>query len=115
MRRIQLELFTTGSGGLPGNDDGGTLSAWYVWSALGLYPAILGTPGVAVGSPLFASAVVHLPSGGDLRITGRGAALDAPYVQAVQLNGAAESGSWLDLASFQDGGTLEFTLRSGTS
>src|SRR5262249_33100614 len=63
VRRIQRTLFTAEPGGLPGNDDGGTTSAWYVFSALGLYPVVPGVGGFAVGSPLFSDAVVHLAGG----------------------------------------------------
>ena len=45
-------------GGIAGNDDLGEMSAWYVWSALGMYPEIPGTADLAIGSPLFTEAVV---------------------------------------------------------
>ena len=51
VRRAQNELFTAKPNGIPGNDDGGALSSWYVFSALGLYPEIPGVAGFAVGSP----------------------------------------------------------------
>src|SRR5207302_3562588 len=63
IRRIQTELFDTTPGGLPGNDDGGTTSAWFVFSALGLFPAVPGVGGLAIGSPMFPDAVVHLANG----------------------------------------------------
>ena len=61
VRRIQTELFTTQPSGLPGNDDAGSLSSWYVFSALGIYPEIPGVGGFTVGSPMFPKTVVHLP------------------------------------------------------
>ena len=51
VRQIQTGLFDTSPGGLPGNDDGGTTSAWYVLSALGLFPAVPGVGGLAIGQP----------------------------------------------------------------
>jgi predicted alpha-1,2-mannosidase len=110
VRQIQLQTFDTTPGGLPGNDDGGTTSAWYVFSALGFYPLTPGVGGVALGSPLFEEAVVHLANGRDLRIVGVGAAEDAPYVQRLTLDGAAVAGSWLEWSRVADGATLEFTL-----
>ena len=59
---IRASLYTDDPRGLAGNDDGGTLSAWYVWSALGLYP-IAGTERYALGAPLFTRARVRVPGG----------------------------------------------------
>src|SRR5207244_9782502 len=67
MRRAILGLFKSSAGGYPGNDDLGQMSAWYVFGALGLYPAVPGTDVLALGSPLFRRATVHL-RGGDLAV-----------------------------------------------
>jgi len=53
VRRVQSELFAPTPDGEPGNDDLGAQSAWYVWSALGLYPVTPGTTDLAVNTPLF--------------------------------------------------------------
>jgi predicted alpha-1,2-mannosidase len=52
--------FGTGSDGLPGNDDAGTLSAWFVFSAMGFYPVTPGLPEYRLGSPLFERITIHL-------------------------------------------------------
>ncbi len=94
VRRIQTELFTTQPTGLPGNDDAGSLSSWYVFSALGLYPEIPGVAGFVVGSPLFPKATVHLENGKTIQITGEEASPSNPYVQslgATQRTGDRES------------------------
>ena len=62
-RRVELELFTPQPDGEPGNDDLGAMSAWYVFAALGAYPAIPGVGGLAFNSPLFPSATIHLGNG----------------------------------------------------
>jgi predicted alpha-1,2-mannosidase len=59
--------YGTGVDGIAGNDDGGTLSAWYVWSALGLYP-LAGTDRYVLGLPIFDKAELDRPSGRPLRI-----------------------------------------------
>jgi predicted alpha-1,2-mannosidase len=110
VRRIQRELFADTPGGLPGNDDGGTLSAWYVLSAFGLYPAVPGVSGVAVGSPRFADAMVHLGNGRVLHIVGDGAADTSPYVQVFTVDGEAYASTWIDWSRLSDGATLEFRL-----
>jgi putative alpha-1,2-mannosidase len=110
VRRIQLELFTDTPGGLPGNDDGGTTSAWYVLSALGLYPAVPGVSGVAVGSPLFADSIVHLGNGQVLHMVANGATDNSPFVQELVLDGTPYASAWIDWSRLSNGATLEFRL-----
>jgi predicted alpha-1,2-mannosidase len=60
VRAAMDRYFGTGPGGLPGNDDAGALSAWFIFSAMGFYPV---TPGLAeyrLGSPLFERITIHL-------------------------------------------------------
>ncbi len=104
VRNVVNQLYQPTPGGLPGNDDLGTMSAWYVWAALGMYPEVPGTPGFALASPLFAHAVVHW-SGGQrvLVISGNGANAGSPYVQSMTLDGRPYAGSWLTLASIAAG------------
>lgn len=112
VRRIELQLFNTKPGGLPGNDDGGAMSSWYVFAALGLYPSIPGMSGFALGSPLFPSVQFHLGNGSRLTITGQGAADNSPYIQSLSLNQQAWTNPWLPYSKIQDGGTLAFVLGS---
>ena len=64
VRRVMSESFTTGPGGLPGNDDLGATSAWYVWAALGMYPPTPGADVVATVTPAAVSANIrHAASG----------------------------------------------------
>ena len=110
VRRIQTELFTDQPNGLPGNDDAGSLSSWYVFSALGLYPEIPGVAGFAVGSPVFPQAALHLDNGKIIRIVGRNAAPTAPFVQGLKLNGQPHESPWIQWSALSDGGVLEFDL-----
>lgn len=109
VRRILTELFSASPNGFPGNDDLGTLSAWYVFGALGIYPALPGADVLVLGSPLFPEATVHL-AGGDLVIRGHGAEKSAPYVQRLTVNGRDWNKPWLRFGDVRDGGTLEFRL-----
>ena len=115
VRRIQTELFTDRPNGLPGNDDAGSLSSWYVFSALGLYPEIPGVAGFAVGSPTFPEATVHLENGKLLRIVGTHAAADAPYVQSVTVNGQPHAGPWVAWPALSAGGVIAFDLSTTPS
>jgi predicted alpha-1,2-mannosidase len=114
VREIQDQLWSDTPGGLgDGNDDLGAMSAWYVWSALGVYPMTPGTATLALGSPVFTEAQITLPSGNTLTIDGNGAADDAPYVQSATWNGSAWSDAYAPASAITSGGTLSFTL--GTS
>lgn len=114
VRAIQDQIWANTPGGLAdGNDDLGAMSAWYVWSALGMFPETPGTSDLALGSPLFTQAVVTLPSGKTLTVNGSGAADNAPYVQSATWNGAAWNNAYAPTTAITAGGTLNFTL--GTS
>jgi predicted alpha-1,2-mannosidase len=115
IRRIQSELYTNTPGGLPGNDDAGSLSSWFVFSALGFYPLVPGVPGFVLGSPRFPSAVVHLENGNQITIQGANASSEDCYVQSLLLNGAAVSSLWLPFAAIGNGGSLVFDLGSSPS
>ena len=112
VRRIQTSLFNVTAGGLPGNDDGGAMSSWYVFSAIGLYPEISGVGGFVIGSPLFSSITLHLMNGQALHINAPAAADGQPYVQSMQLNGSARTSLWLPWSSVQHGATVDFSLGS---
>ncbi len=68
VRHLLATAFSDAPDGLPGNDDCGTISGWFVFSALGLYPDCPGDPLFTISDPLFAAATLHLP-GKDGRIT----------------------------------------------
>jgi predicted alpha-1,2-mannosidase len=104
VRRALTTLFQPSPTGLPGNDDLGAISAWYVWGALGLYPAIPAAPGLAVVGPLFARATITLANGRATHISATG----GRYVRSLLLNGKPYSSSWLPLSEIATGGTLTF-------
>jgi hypothetical protein len=94
---------------MTGNDDLGTMSAWYVFSSLGLYPTMSGANFLAVSSPQFPSATVRI---GDatLRITAPGASDANRYIQSVKLHRAPLTRNWVSWADVARGGTLAHTL-----
>jgi len=85
VRLIQAKAYGTGPDGLVGNDDGGTLSAWYLFSALGFYP-VAGSDIYMVGSPLFPEIQVDLGNGKTLTIEAPGAGPDTPYVTRITVD-----------------------------
>jgi predicted alpha-1,2-mannosidase len=111
VRQVQDELWSADPAGWgAGNDDLGTMSAWFVWSALGMYPMTPGTADLALGSPLFPRITVALAGGGTIIVNAPAAADDAPYVQSLELNGADWDNAYLPPSFALTGGTLDFTL-----
>jgi putative alpha-1,2-mannosidase len=111
VRRVLNTIWTNTPKGMPGNDDLGEMSSWYVWSAMGMYPEIPGRAELVLGSPLFSEIRIHRPAH-DIVIKSSGAAADAPYVHALKINGKATSKTWLPESFVSRGGTLEFDLSS---
>ncbi len=108
LRQAMTTLYGPGPGGMPGNDDLGTMSAWWVLSALGFYPVVPGSHVLALGSPLFPHVVLDLPRG-RVRLDAPGAQT-SPYVGGLTVDGKAHPASWLDVAVLRDGAHLAFTM-----
>ena len=104
------EAFTTCAGGLPGNDDLGATSAWYVWAALGLYPVTPGADTLAVHGGIFPSVLIQRPNG---NLTVSGGSTSSPYVQSLTVNGTATSHNYLRFCDIAGGGTISYAM--GTS
>jgi predicted alpha-1,2-mannosidase len=118
VREILARLWTGSEigQGYHGDEDNGEMSAWYVLSALGLYPLEIGSPRWAVTSPLFERAVVHRPDG-DLVVDAPGAA-EHWYVAGLDVSDAggvarAVTAPSVDHGDLVGGSTLRFAL-SGT-
>jgi putative alpha-1,2-mannosidase len=109
-REIVDTVYGTGPAGLPGNDDLGTLSAWYIYAAIGLFPQTAGRAELLVGSPLFPKVELRRSNG--VRITVNApATTDAnQYVQSAQLNGRQHSESWLPESFTTRGGRIDVQM-----
>jgi predicted alpha-1,2-mannosidase len=103
--RRGLHLYSPSPAGYPGNDDLGTLSAWYVFGALGLYPAQPGTGTLALATPLFERAEVKLAHGRKLTINAPGS---QPYVAALKLDGQVHNRPWVSFCELSAGATFAF-------
>jgi predicted alpha-1,2-mannosidase len=114
VRRAQIGLYGPGPGGLPGNDDGGTMSAWFVLSALGLSPVVPGTDVMPLGSPLFPKATLKLGRK-QVRLTGKNAGRARPYVKGLRINGRKWKQPWIHLRRLNRGARLNWTLGSQPS
>ncbi|SFW65996.1 alpha-1,2-mannosidase, putative [Chitinophaga sancti] len=106
VRKIMQDRFSNTPGGLPGNDDLGATSSWYLFSAMGLYPLAPGKPLYALGIPAFKEMRIHLKDGKTLTIKSNDT--HNPYVQQVRLNGVVYQGLNVAHEFIRRGGTLEF-------
>lgn len=106
VNRILNEAYSSRPDGLPGNDDLGTMGAWYVFACIGLYPEIPGIGGFALNTPIFPSVTLHLAKG-DLRIEG-GSETDI-YIRGLKVNGKSHGCAWIDWKDVEHGALLEYT------
>jgi putative alpha-1,2-mannosidase len=108
--RSEMAVYNPRPDGMPGNDDTGEMSAWYVLAALGIYHVTPGVDAWELSSPAFPSVVVHEGSTRRLRIDAPGASKLEPYVHGVRLNGAPISRTFLTSCELRGGGELSFAL-----
>jgi putative alpha-1,2-mannosidase len=115
VRKVMQTLYTPDT--FAGDEDTGSMSAWFVLSALGFYPICPGKPEYTLGSPLFPRAVVHVPGGITFTIQAKGNTPDTVFVRRATLEGKPLPGNTLDHAAIVRGGTLLFEMASqpGTS
>ena len=106
VRRILASSYLPTRDGLPGEDDAGALSSWYVWSAIGLYPNA-GQPFYYLGSPLFSRVRID-PAGRRRFVIERHG--DGPYVNRALLNGRALGRAWLTHREVARGGRLSLFM-----
>ncbi|MDF2256138.1 GH92 family glycosyl hydrolase [Streptantibioticus ferralitis] len=109
-----LTLFSDRPDGITGNDDMGTMTAWAVLSALGLYPV---EPGMAVWgltTPAFGRVDLTLDPryypGGHLAITAVGTSPSNRYIQSVRVGGQPRSATYVTGADLRSAHTIEFTV-----
>ena len=115
VHRALTRLFADRPDGLPGNDDLGALSSWYVWSALGLYPAVPAVAGLAVIAPLFPHVTIDLPNQTSVDLWAPQATAGGRYIRSLRVDGEPYDASWLPLSRIDHGGTLRFTLGAAPS
>jgi predicted alpha-1,2-mannosidase len=110
VRMIMDTMYGTGPDGLCGNDDAGQMSAWYVLSALGLYPVCPGSNEYAIGSPLVKRAALALENGRSITIRAENQSAKNIYVQRVEINGRAQNGHRLSHDQLTAGGEIVFFM-----
>jgi len=92
--------------GLCGDDDDGSLSAWYIFSALGFYPVCPGMPYYVIGSPLFEKSTIHLANDKSFMIIANNVSRQNKYIQSAKLNGKVLKKPWFTHDDMINGGSL---------
>jgi len=112
IRLLLSEWFRNDLMGVPGDEDGGGMSAFVAFSKLGFYPVTPGSPTYNIGSPIFTESVINLGNGKEFRIIAKNCSADNKYIQSAKLNGTDWTKPWFSHDDIKDGGTLELVMGS---
>lgn len=104
------KYFNTTPSGIPGEDDCGQMSAWYIFNALGFYPMNAVNGIYDFGTPLINRATINLPNGKQFIINTNNLTEKNVYIQSIKLNGKKYNKHFLRHKDIMEGGTLEYTL-----
>ena len=110
IRTILDAFFPDTLHGIPGDEDGGGLSAFVVFSMMGIYPVTPGVPVYDIASPTFTKVTIHLSNGKDFILAAPASSRDNKYVQSLRWNGEPRDHLWLTHADLTAGGTLDLTM-----
>jgi hypothetical protein len=110
VRQIVATMFTNTPEGLPGNEDCGQMSAWYVFSAMGFYPVCPGQDIYVIGSPSFEKVTINIDERTKFVVQAKNISADNCYIQSTALNGGPYQKSYLQHANIMKGGELMFTM-----
>jgi predicted alpha-1,2-mannosidase len=111
VRRVLQELYTKDA--FAGDEDTGSMAAWFVLSSLGIYSQCPGRPDYTLGSPLFDQATLHLPGGETLVIEAKQNSAANVFVRGVQLDGKSFTAATIEHSAIMKGGRLTFDMSAG--
>lgn len=116
VREVMDKLYTPTPDGYCGDEDNGQTSAWYVFSAMGLYPVCPGSVNYEIGSPLFRDLRLHLENGNTLRLSAPANSDKTRYVKSVTVKDAVDTGrNWLYHDELTRGGEIRFDMTDDPS
>jgi predicted alpha-1,2-mannosidase len=107
IHRVFNDMYTSKPTGLPGNDDLGTMGAWYVYASIGLYPMIPGVAGFSINTPQFEKVTISLPKG---VLIINGGDTEASYIESLKWNGKSYNSTWVDWNDIKNGGKFDFKI-----
>ncbi|WP_419032813.1 GH92 family glycosyl hydrolase [Dysgonomonas gadei] len=96
--------------GIPGDEDGGGLTAFVVFSQIGFYPVTPGLPMYVIGSPTFESAKLDIGNGKSFEVAAINYSPENKYIQSAKLNGKDWNKSWFSHEELMRGGKLELVM-----
>lgn len=112
VQKILRTRFSATPGGLPGNDDLGSMSSWWLFSAMGIYPFCPGRPVYAISSPLFKSVTIHLSNGKQWVIKADNVSAQNRYIRSLTINGQPYHRLWLSHETMLQGGNMYYIMDS---
>ncbi len=113
IERILNEMYSSEEDGLPGNDDLGTMGAWYVFASVGLYPLIPGVGGFSINIPQFNSIDISLPNDKILKI--RKNKSKNYFINSLKFVGIEQNSTWISWDKIKNGGVLDFSISENNS
>jgi len=110
LRKLLDEWFRNDLMGVPGDEDGGGMTSFVVFSSLGFYPVTPGDPIYSIGSPMFEYVSVDLGNGKTFEIEAHNASNENKYIQSAMLNGERLDTPWITHEAVINGGKLVFEM-----
>ena len=110
MRKLIGSWYRNDLMGIPGDEDGGGMSAFVVFSMMGFYPITPGSNTYAVGAPYFERATITLGNGKTLTLNAPGVSEQNKYIQSMTINGKMTDQPFFDYDDIKDGGTIDFVM-----
>lgn len=110
IRNLLTQWFRNDLMGIPGDEDGGGMTAFVVFSMMGFYPVTPGLPMYVIGSPMFEEQTISLSNGKTFRVVCHNYSPENKYIQSAKLNGKEWNKSWFSHKDMMQGGVLEFVM-----
>lgn len=110
IRQVVKTWFRNDVMGIPGDEDGGGLTSFAVFSSIGFYPVTPGFPAYNIGSPLFSHIKVALPGGKTFEIEAQNCSEENKYIQSATLNGKTWDKPWFSHDDIKNGGRLVLVM-----
>ena len=110
IRSLLNQWFRNDLLGIPGDEDGGGMSAFVVFSQMGFYPVMPAHPVYSIGSPVFEETTISLENGNTFKIIAGNVSETNKYIQSARLNGESLDIPWIKHGDIMGGGVLEFEM-----
>ncbi len=110
VRKLLKEWFRNDLMGVPGDEDGGGMSAFVAFSQMGFYPVTPGSPTYNIGSPIFSEVTMDLGNGKTFDIIAENCSEENKYIQSATLNGKPLNQAWFSHSDIANGGVLKLVM-----